>query len=149
MLPNTEDEINLETKSVCSNASVISKKKEDDLISVISQLSNASKKSNRSQRPSSMGQRKANLESVGKSVVNDDKPKDDLIERLSNISRKVSEANKSFLEKISKKDDDLQSIRSIHSQILKSSHMGTHKEKKDENATKKEKKVFTLRDIKK
>lgn len=146
MLPNTEDEINLETKSVCSNASRISKKKEDDLISVISQLSQTSKKSNRSQRPSSMGQRKANLESVGKSVV--DKPKDDLIERLSNISRKVSEANKSFLEKISKKDEDLQSIRSIHSQILKSSHMGTQKEKKDEHA-KKEKKVFTLRDIKK
>jgi len=95
-----------------------------------------------------------NLESVGKSVIKDEKQKDtnDLIERLSNISRKVSEANKSFLEKISKKDDDTQSVRSKHSQILKSSHMNANKEKEKKEeyeAKKKEKKVFTLKDIKK
>lgn len=153
MQPNTEKEIDmLSVKSGVSNRSRRSQKKEDDLISVISKLSVGSKRSTGSKRPQSHDiTKKNNLETAGKSVVQEDKPqsKDDLIERLSNISRKVSEANKSFLEKISKKDDDLQSIRSKHSQILNSSHMSKHKEKKDPDAKPKEKKVYTLKDIKK
>lgn len=151
MQPNTEQEIGLEdnrsVRSGVSNRSRLSKKKEDDLISVISQLSRGSKRAKSSQ--SNDIRKKDNLGNVGKSVINDDKKenKDELIERLSNISRKVSETNKSFLEKIAKKDDDIQSIRSKHSQILNSSHM--KKEKKQEPVKPKEKKVFTLKDMKK
>jgi len=51
MQPNTEKEIDMDNKSVhsrTSNRSKLSKKKEDDLMSVISQLSHGTKKSNRS-----------------------------------------------------------------------------------------------------